>query len=199
MEQQLDVRALRKPDKHPRVFEEFDALPVGESFVLINNHDPKHLRDEFEIDHPDGFAWEYLQQGPDEWKIRITRLTSTPLPRILCDTQEMVTAPITPDVSGAVWKLQMSRRHLDSNIIHLQPGSRIGGHAGPDLDVLLHILHGDGQLTTEVSSLTLRPGTLLWLPRLSRREIVAGEGGLTYFTVHPRRPGMTIQTVSHQR
>jgi uncharacterized protein (DUF2249 family) len=51
-EPHLDVRAMRKPEKHPRVFEWFDALAVGESFVLINNHDPKHLRDEFETDHP---------------------------------------------------------------------------------------------------------------------------------------------------
>ena len=87
----------------------------------------------------------------------------------------------------------MSRRNLDANIIRLQPGSRIEAHAGPEFDVLLHILHGDGQLMTEVGTLALRPGGLLWLPRLSRREIVAGEVGLTYLTVHPRRPGMTIQ------
>ena len=36
----LDERAVRKPDKHPQVFEQFNALAVGESFVLINNHDP---------------------------------------------------------------------------------------------------------------------------------------------------------------
>ena len=57
----------------------------------------------------------------------------------------------------------MSRRHLDSNIIHQQPGSRIEAHAGPDHDVLLHVLHGDGQLMTEVSTLALRPGILLWV------------------------------------
>jgi hypothetical protein len=56
-------------------------------------------------------------------------------------------------------------------------------------------VHGDGQLLTEVGMLALRPGELLWLPRLSRREIAAGEEGLTYLTVHPRRPGITIQPV----
>jgi hypothetical protein len=55
----------------------------------------------------------------------------------------------------------------------------------PDLDVLWHILHGDGQLITEVDTVTLRPEQLVWLPRLSRREIAAGEEGLTYLTVHP--------------
>ena len=194
-EPQLDLRAIRKPDKHPRIFEGFDALGVGESFVLINNHDPKHLREEFEADHSGEFGWEYLQQGRERWEIRITRLASTPLPRILCDTREIATGQFGPDTVGAVWKLQVSRRHLDANIIHLEPGSRIQAHAGPDLDVLWHILHGDGQLMTEVGMLALRPGELLWLPRLSRREIAAGNEGLTYLTVHPRRPGITIQPV----
>ena len=56
----LDVRAVRKPDKHPQIFEQFNALAVGESFVLINNHDPKHLREEFATDHPGEFSWQYL-------------------------------------------------------------------------------------------------------------------------------------------
>jgi uncharacterized protein (DUF2249 family) len=137
-EPRLDVRAIRKPDKHPRIFDRFDALGVGESFVLINNHDPKHLREEFEADHPGEFGWEYLQRGPDRWEIQISRLASTPLPRILCDTWEIATGQVGPDASGAVWKLQVSRRHLDANIIHLEPAARIQAHAGPDLDVLWH-------------------------------------------------------------
>jgi uncharacterized protein (DUF2249 family)/quercetin dioxygenase-like cupin family protein len=189
---------MRKLDKHPKIFQRFDALEVGESFVLINNHDPKHLREEFETDHPGEFVWEYLQRGPERWEIRISRLASTALPRLLCDTREIATGQFGPDASGAVWKLQPSRRHLDANIIHLQPGSRIQAHAGPDLDVLWHILHGHGQLITEVDTLALRPEQLVWLPRLSRREIVAGEEGLTYLTVHPRRPGITIQPVPQQ-
>ena len=125
--------------------------------------------------------------------MRITRLASTPLPRILCDTHETAIGQLGPDASGAIWKLQVSRRQLDANIIRLEPGSRIEAHAGADVDVLLHIVNGNGLLLTEVSTLALRPGGLLWLPRLSRREIRAGEQGLTYLTVHSRRSGLTIQ------
>jgi uncharacterized protein (DUF2249 family) len=59
----LDVRAVRKPGKHPQIFEQFNALAVGESFVLMNNHDPWHISDEFETDHPGEFSWQYLQAG----------------------------------------------------------------------------------------------------------------------------------------
>ena len=39
---ELDVRQLRKPDKHPAIFATYADLPLLGSFVLVNNHDPKH-------------------------------------------------------------------------------------------------------------------------------------------------------------
>ena len=192
-QQELDVRDLPKSAKHPRIFELFDSLLPAQSFVLINNHEPRHLRAEFDVDHHGEFGWRYLERGPDRWQIEITRLAVTPTPQILCDTGEVTAAAQVAEGAGAVWKLPMSRRDLDANIIHLRAGSKIDSHAGPDLDVLVHVLQGNGELITEVDTLTLQPGSLLWLPRRSRREIVAGQQGLIYLTVHPRRPGMTIQ------
>ena len=90
--QRLDVRGMRKPAKHPHIFQLFDSLAVGESFVLINDHDPQHLRDEFETDHFGEYDWQYLQQGP-EWQIQITRRASTPMPQLLCDTHELTSEP----------------------------------------------------------------------------------------------------------
>lgn len=189
----LDVRDLPKSAKHPRIFEWFDSLLPAQSFVLINNHEPRHLRAEFDVDHHGEFGWRYLERGPDRWQIEITRLAATPTPQILCDTGEVTAAAQVTEAAGAVWKLPMSRRDLDANVIHLQAGSKIDTHAGPDLDVLVHVLQGNGELVTETETLTLQRGSLLWLPRRSRRQITAGPQGLTYLTVHPRRPGMTIQ------
>ena len=59
-EPELDVRPLRKPDKHPTIFAAYGDLPAGGSFVLVNNHDPRHLHDEFESEHPGSFGWEYV-------------------------------------------------------------------------------------------------------------------------------------------
>lgn len=67
----LDVRPLRKPDKHPTIFAAHQALAPGQSFVLVNNHDPVHLHDELEAGHPGSYTWEYLESGPVEWRIRI--------------------------------------------------------------------------------------------------------------------------------
>jgi uncharacterized protein (DUF2249 family) len=189
---ELDVRPLRKPDKHPAIFRAYAAVAAGESLVLVNDHDPRHLHDEFEVEHPGGYAWEYLAKDPGAWRIRITKLASTPLPRILADTTALSTS--AADATGVIWKLQMRERDLDSNIIGLSPGATIDAHAGPDVDVLIHVLAGSGRLTTELDTLTLRAGSLTWLPRRSRRQFTAGPDGLRYLTVHQRRQALTLTT-----
>ena len=191
---ELDVRELRKPDKHPTIFAAYAALALGESFVLINDHDPKHLHDEFESDHSGSYRWEYLNTEPRDWRIMITKLASTPLPRILVNTADAVADPGQPDATGAVWKLQTRERDLDSNLIALAPGGTIDAHTGPDLDVLVHVLAGSGHLVTERDTVDLRPGALVWLPRRSRREFVAGPDGLRYLTVHQRCQALVLDT-----
>jgi uncharacterized protein (DUF2249 family) len=37
VDNELDVRPLRKPDKHPTIFTTYARLSVGESFVLVND------------------------------------------------------------------------------------------------------------------------------------------------------------------
>jgi uncharacterized cupin superfamily protein len=99
-----------------------------------------------------------------------------------------------------VWKLEMRRRDLDSNIIRLHPGASIGAHVGPDLDVLLLVLDGTGQLTTELNTIDLHPGALIWLPQHSRRQFTAGSQGLSYLTVHQRRQSLTLNAAPpHQQ
>jgi uncharacterized protein (DUF2249 family)/quercetin dioxygenase-like cupin family protein len=191
---ELDVRSLRKPDKHPAIFAAYDALPAGAHLVLVNDHDPKHLRDEFERDQPASFAWEYLTTEPRNWRIKITKLTAAPLPRILFDTSTDGPGPDEPDVTGAVWKLQTRQRDLDSNVIALPPDGTIDAHTGPDLDVLIHIVGGSGQLAGETEVLDLRPGLVVWLPRRSRRQFTAGPDGLRYLTVHQRRQALVLDT-----
>lgn len=184
---ELDVRQLRKPDKHPTIFAAYPDLPVGGSFVLVNNHDPKHLREEFEADHAGSYGWEYLEKGPTVWQIRISKLTTTPLPRVLMNTTAIAGGGAEPDVAGVIWKLEVRERDLDSNVITLPPNSGIDKHTGADVDVLIHVLNGSGRLTTEEGTIELAPGALLWLPRRSRRQFTAGPEGLRYLTGHQKR------------
>jgi uncharacterized protein (DUF2249 family)/quercetin dioxygenase-like cupin family protein len=193
----LDVRPLRKPDKHPTIFSVYDGLARGESFILVNNHDPIHLHDEFEAEHQGSYDWEYLDRGPREWRMQITKLASSPLPRVLCNTADVTSTEAEPEHSGAAWKLGMRRRDLDSNIIRLPARGTIEAHTGPELDVLIHVLAGSGELTTELNTVTLEAGALLWLPRRSRRQFTAGPDGLSYLTVHQQRQALTLTAPEH--
>jgi len=71
--QVVDVREIPHGQRHPRIFARFARLAAGEGFTLVNNHDPKPLRREFEAAFPDAFTWDYLESGPQRWQVRIGR------------------------------------------------------------------------------------------------------------------------------
>jgi uncharacterized protein (DUF2249 family) len=67
----LDVRVIPPREKHPTIFQTYAALGSGESFVLLNDHDPMPLRYQFEAEHAGQFTWEYLEKGPAIWRVAI--------------------------------------------------------------------------------------------------------------------------------
>ena len=69
----LDVRDLPPARRHTTIFDAHRALLPGAGFVLVNDHDPKPLRYQFEAEHPGRFTWDYLEAGPDVWRVRIGR------------------------------------------------------------------------------------------------------------------------------
>lgn len=75
--QELDVRNLIPIKRHEKLLKLFKELPAGDSFVFINDHDPKPLYYEFRSIYGDVVGWEYLQRGGQEWKVRVTRTESS--------------------------------------------------------------------------------------------------------------------------
>jgi uncharacterized protein (DUF2249 family) len=69
----LDVRELPPIRRHAVIFETFDALPVGGAFELVNDHDPKPLYYQLAAEQGGTFDWQYLEQGPTVWRVRIAR------------------------------------------------------------------------------------------------------------------------------
>ena len=49
---ELDLRPRPRPERHPLVFAAFDRLNVGESFALVNDHDPIHCGLQIERKRP---------------------------------------------------------------------------------------------------------------------------------------------------
>lgn len=69
----LDIRPLPPAQRHPLIFDRFEALASGESFILINDHNPKPLYYQFQAERPGEFTWEYLEEGPEAWRVRVGR------------------------------------------------------------------------------------------------------------------------------
>ena len=70
----LDVRLIPPPERHAQIFGRFDALEPGQALELVNDHDPKPLRWQFEDRLRGGFDWSYLESGPALWRVRIGKL-----------------------------------------------------------------------------------------------------------------------------
>lgn len=69
----LEVRNDPPARRHQMIFENYHSLVPGQGFILINDHDPKPLYYQFEAEHNGQFTWQYLEEGPEVWRVRIGR------------------------------------------------------------------------------------------------------------------------------
>lgn len=69
----VDVREIAPRVRHDVIFQLFENLPPGASLQIVNDHEPKRLNYQFEDRLAGQFLWSYLEQGPDLWRVRISR------------------------------------------------------------------------------------------------------------------------------
>ena len=72
------VKTINVPDyppreKHPTIMNAFDELKPGEVMQIVNDHDPKPLQYQFMVERTDQFIWEYLEEGPEIWRIAVEK------------------------------------------------------------------------------------------------------------------------------
>ena len=95
------------------------------------------------------------------------------------------------EVGGAVWSLPHGG-DLDANLVRLAPNARIPEHVNREVDVLLVVQAGGGELVVDEVSHALTDTTVALVPRYSSRSIRAGDAGLDYLSIHRRREAMQI-------
>ena len=104
LEQELDSADCPSPtstqQSSPRM-----SIREGAAFVLVNSHDPKHLREQFEPDYSGGYGWECIEAGPRVWRIHIAKVASTALPQVLISTAADPVEPTAPS-----WRRRARRR-----------------------------------------------------------------------------------------
>lgn len=70
---ELDARAVPQAIRHATVFGALDAVRPGKALVLVAPHDPIPLLRQLEGRQPGVFEVEYLQRGPQAWRLLVTR------------------------------------------------------------------------------------------------------------------------------
>src|ERR1041385_9279804 len=70
----MDVRPIPCSVKHGLIIKNWLELAVGDHFILLNDHDPVPLYYQFAMQWPGAFTWEHLVKGPEEFRVKITKL-----------------------------------------------------------------------------------------------------------------------------
>jgi uncharacterized protein (DUF2249 family) len=65
----LDLRDVPPAQRHPKIFEAFEALDGGEALTLVNDHDPKPLFYQMraEVDAFDAEGYDVERRGEGEF------------------------------------------------------------------------------------------------------------------------------------
>lgn len=70
----LDVREVPHAIRHATVFGAFDAVGPGSALVLVAPHDPLPLLTQLNERTGGRMAVDYLERGPQAWRLRLTKL-----------------------------------------------------------------------------------------------------------------------------
>lgn len=69
----LNVSVIEPRFKHSTIFEKFDSKVPGDALIIHNDHDPKPLYYQLLAERGQTFTWEYLENGPEIWKVKIAK------------------------------------------------------------------------------------------------------------------------------
>jgi uncharacterized protein (DUF2249 family)/iron-sulfur cluster repair protein YtfE (RIC family) len=70
---ELDARAVPHAIRHATIFGALDAVRPGDGIVLVAPHDPLPLLAQIEQRAPGAFEVEYLERGPEAWRLTFVR------------------------------------------------------------------------------------------------------------------------------
>ena len=70
---ELDATTIPHAIRHATIFGALDAVPVGGAMVLVAPHDPLPLLAQLDQRSRGGFGVEYLERGPEKWRLLLSR------------------------------------------------------------------------------------------------------------------------------
>ena len=71
----LDVRPVEPKHRFDRIMSTYDSLAAGSTMELIVDHDPVCMYYTLKMTRgADTFSFEYLEEGPEVWRVNVTPL-----------------------------------------------------------------------------------------------------------------------------
>ena len=70
---ELDARTIPHAIRHDAILGALDGVAPGDGLVLVAPHDPLALLAQLQQRVPDAFEVEYLQRGPEAWRLSLVR------------------------------------------------------------------------------------------------------------------------------
>lgn len=71
----LDVRSVEPKQRFDTIMGAYQALPAGETMHLTVDHDPTCMYYTLRALYgPETFTFRYLENGPEVWRVLVTRL-----------------------------------------------------------------------------------------------------------------------------
>jgi uncharacterized protein (DUF2249 family) len=122
----LDLRELPCPQRHMTIFQEWRDLEEGKALLLINDHDPIPLFEEFEGRFPGLFDWVNLEAGPEIWRIRISKKgQSSPSGVELKEEKQSRMKPMILDARPIFQRGESPCHVIDEAVANVKPGERL--------------------------------------------------------------------------
>lgn len=75
----LDMRAIAPKDRYDRIMAAYEALATGAAMQLTLDHDPTCMYYSLKATRgDDAFAFDYLERGPERWRVRVRKERDVP-------------------------------------------------------------------------------------------------------------------------
>jgi Uncharacterized conserved protein len=165
----IDVRSYPPYERHRIILEEFERLKPGESFLIINDHEPVHLfhamvhRDDFDID---AYYTQEVEEG--KWIALLKKK------EIKASEAIFITIDKIKKVSETSFTPVQIRKTLHYSVVFtfFKPGQFIPIHT-PNIDLIIFVHKGQGLVVAGENKYNVREGDLIIVPKGVRRGILA--------------------------
>ncbi|HKW04765.1 MAG TPA: DUF2249 domain-containing protein [Nitrososphaerales archaeon] len=173
----VDVRGLPPPARHSHIFKIFDQLKLGETLLVVNDHEPVHLvqfmkheRRDFDFS-----SYKAYQKGPAEW-IGVFKKKKEDAAGITSGQPAFVFTSFDKEeiVDESAFSPVPVYTSKDYKVIlaYFKEGQFIPVHS-PSIDLILLVHSGRGEMIAGDQKFNVMPGDLVIVPRGNKRGIRA--------------------------